>query len=479
MGWITLVSLLTNIYTVLLLRRMEAGQSVANSSNKNTPRFPSGYAKKANNANAADTASARGRRGGKGKDSNDPQSAEVTAAAPWPKPNGWEAYGFYKTRHHFKCKNHSHDRTKPLPSLQDWQFLRDRYKEIITEDLVTTFDDPVPPTMGYSLGKDAGPAPFYAAFSEKGGRGLFASRDIAKGELVLDGDRSDFVFPNAMAWRRYVFSLPRTKACDVIDWCWTQRTEARGKYQIFSSMNISVLLNGGDEKDQNVNPISSTDTKMYAARDIKKDEELLTDYDIYDTVWGKVGLGGDDDDDEYGTDDDDDDKDNDDDEGNDKDDGDDDDDDDDRDYKRAKIPRSQQHGENTTQQKVSSFQEDTKQKNQAQVIEFGRFAVDKKIKERDAEKRTEHANLAEAVEDNKRAILAHAVEDEMFELVKKLEGLIGKQYGVDGFENLPKEAKWKAVEKAKQTKLLQGHYNDLVNGRPSQLLERSGIAAKI
>ena len=41
----------------------------------------------------------------------------------------------------------------------------------------------------------------------------------------------------------------------------------------------------------NVNPESSYSSKFYALRDIMKGEELLTDYGVYDTRWGKVGLG--------------------------------------------------------------------------------------------------------------------------------------------------------------------------------------------
>jgi hypothetical protein len=40
----------------------------------------------------------------------------------------------------------------------------------------------------------------------------------------------------------------------------------------------------------NVNPLSSISSLFYALRDIKKGEELLTDYDVYDTVWEEVGL---------------------------------------------------------------------------------------------------------------------------------------------------------------------------------------------
>ena len=217
---------------------------------------------------------------------------ESSSTDVWSKPNYWKQMGFYDIRHHFHCKEYAHDQTKPLPSLEDWQFLRRQYKQIVDPTNANIDKDPIPPTDGYTLLKDKkGPPPFYAELSKDGrGRGLFASRDIQKGELVHNGNQSDFIFPDAQAWRTFIFSLPRKKACDMIDWTWTQKTELNGPFHIFSAMNISILLNDGDEDEQNVMPKSDASSFMYATKDIKKGEELLTDYYIYDTVWDKVGL---------------------------------------------------------------------------------------------------------------------------------------------------------------------------------------------
>ncbi len=56
-------------------------------------------------------------------------------------------------------------------------------------------------------------------------------------------------------------------------------------------MNIAVLANGAlEEGEANVNPESGTSSNAYALRDIKKNEELITDYDVYETRWHDVGL---------------------------------------------------------------------------------------------------------------------------------------------------------------------------------------------
>ncbi len=121
-----------------------------------------------------------------------------------PKPNEWEKFGFYQLRHHFNCEGLDAD-TKPLLTLQDWAIYNNMYKIMVDEQAI--FDDLVPSTEGYTLNK-IGPPPFFAALGTRG-RGLFASRDIKKGELVHGGSNNDLRFPNALAWRRCVFLLPR------------------------------------------------------------------------------------------------------------------------------------------------------------------------------------------------------------------------------------------------------------------------------
>ena len=68
-------------------------------------------------------------------------------------------------------------------------------------------------------------------------------------------------------------------------------------------------------------------------------------------------------------------------------------------------------------------------------------------------------------ERTKRAMLAEAVEDRIFEITEEIEEIFNKNDGV-----LEGDQKDEAVELAKQTKALQVQYDDLVNGRPSYLL---------
>ena len=154
----------------------------------------------------------------------------------------------------------------------------------------------MPPTLGYSLEQGIPVPPSYYAKSSPGkGRGVFASRDIAEGELVHDGTHSDVVFPHAIAWRRFVFSLPNHMACDSTEWHWMQNFERGGKYHVVAGINISSLVNSGGEEFgpgrlPNALPESGTSGMFYATRDIEKGEEILTDYEAYYTNWEEVGL---------------------------------------------------------------------------------------------------------------------------------------------------------------------------------------------
>lgn len=194
------------------------------------------------------------------------------------RPDDWVMWSFHDVHSEFKCSEHAHDQNKPLPDLAFWNFYRDTFKRVVDNDI--EFDS-VPPTEGYTMNGD-GKQPYYAKISPGKGRGLFASRDIKKGGVVHDGNASDIEM-SANDWRSMAFALPQKMACDFSEWTWTQQTEKGGPYKIFTAFNISILMNSS--KAPNTMPKSSYSSKMYALRDIKKDEEILTDYKIYPTKW--------------------------------------------------------------------------------------------------------------------------------------------------------------------------------------------------
>ena len=154
------------------------------------------------------------------------------------------------------------------------------------------FDEIMPPTQGYKF-NEAGAQPYYAKVSDGKHRGLFASRDIRKGEVVHDGTHLDVAFPDAKAYRRFVFALPRRTACDITEWTWTQRLEQDGPMKIMLAINASAMLNPSfTSEEANVLPESSTSQLYYATRDIKRGEEILTDSTFRDwTNFAATDLG--------------------------------------------------------------------------------------------------------------------------------------------------------------------------------------------
>ena len=118
------------------------------------------------------------------------------------------------------------------------------------------------------------------------------------------GANSDSVVPDAGTYREYIFSLSEIsveKACDMLEWTWTQEDKDE-VLRIFVSMNIAILMNKEDsyyyDSEVNVGEVNvgpewddDPDSRFYAKRDIKKDEEIIMDYDIYETSYSKVGLG--------------------------------------------------------------------------------------------------------------------------------------------------------------------------------------------
>lgn len=213
-----------------------------------------------------------------------PGGNKVIAVAVEELPQGWQTFGYLQIRNHFKCDLDDRVFKFKLPSMKEWQMILDAYNKEV--DSSYKFDKIVPPTEGYLFDEigarhNEGAPPFRAGSKKKGThRGLFATWDIRKGQVIHDGFGSDVVFPDAMAYRRFIFALPQTEACDVIDWTWTQRLEKDGPMKIMLAINISAMLRTGlttDSEQANVMPESSTSQVYYATRDITSGEEILTD----------------------------------------------------------------------------------------------------------------------------------------------------------------------------------------------------------
>ena len=219
-------------------------------------------------------------------ESGESDDAVVTASLRLISKKMWSR-GEFRTMSH--CDRHLRVGvgTKALPTLDYWQTLRDVYNSEV--DSSFQFDDPVPPTQGYTLNENGAP-PYYADLSAGKGRGLFASRDIMKGELVdgvEGGTKSDMVFPSAEARVRYLLALPEPMACDVLEWTYTSQLVTGGPSVLLWRSDISSLMNSAwdDDSDANVMPKDSKSSNvLYATRDITRGEEILMDYGVFPTA---------------------------------------------------------------------------------------------------------------------------------------------------------------------------------------------------
>ena len=99
-----------------------------------------------------------------------------------------------------------------MPSVKDFHIFEDAYTKYV--DPTKQFNDQIPPTLGYTF-KDGKPPPFMAKRGRRG-RGLFATRRIKKGEIVHDGEIDSVLFPDPSSFR-FIFALPRNRACDILD----------------------------------------------------------------------------------------------------------------------------------------------------------------------------------------------------------------------------------------------------------------------
>ena len=101
---------------------------------------------------------------------------------------------------------------------------------------------------------------------------------------------SDVMFKDGDSFRKYIWSLHKSQhtldACDVLYWVDTM--VVKGKLRLFVCPNIAAYMNAGHHP--NVLPKHDRSPKMYATVDIKKGEEILTDYSAYPTDWAAVGL---------------------------------------------------------------------------------------------------------------------------------------------------------------------------------------------
>ena len=133
------------------------------------------------------------------------------------------------------------------------------------------------------------------------GRGLFATRDIKRGEMTYGGTKNYIFFATGHNYRRFLDALDDEMACDLMKFTWPQEgIGPNGESVIWGPMDGNALMNDGGKDRANTGcPPGMHCGKFdeYALRDVKRGEELLCDYGKFFSLnflefdkWKEFGL---------------------------------------------------------------------------------------------------------------------------------------------------------------------------------------------
>jgi len=108
----------------------------------------------------------------------------------------------------------------------------------------------------------------------RGGRGLFAVRDLHKGDMIYDAKAATFVdFKTEESYLRFLVQLQPKLQCDVLLWSYTSDDSI-----VITAIDENCCVNHGGKHDMN---IGYTFSGYYAKRKIKMGEEILDNYNNY------------------------------------------------------------------------------------------------------------------------------------------------------------------------------------------------------
>ena len=172
---------------------------------------------------------------------------------------------------------------RPLYTQEDWQRLRQIYEDQGGAKIKYQKEPPA----------DFRPPMRPGQTTDGKGRGLFATRDIKRGEMTYAGVEHYAFFRDAASYRRFLEALTDHEACDVIMWSWTQETMWQRVIMLLLDDNALQNSGSGDKANTGQHPEGNSWGMFdeYALRDIKEGEELLCDYSHFlGSFWDDFGL---------------------------------------------------------------------------------------------------------------------------------------------------------------------------------------------
>lgn len=130
------------------------------------------------------------------------------------------------------------------------------------------------------------------------GRGVFATRDIKKGEMIYGKTTNLAYFSNGYSFQKFLEGLPTNfEACDFMKFAWPQSNFGpNGESAIVAVIDYhSVMKDGGEAVNCGCIKGKQCMVDEYALRDIKKGEQIHCSYNyhhagIYQEGWKEFGL---------------------------------------------------------------------------------------------------------------------------------------------------------------------------------------------
>ena len=123
--------------------------------------------------------------------------------SPEPDPPGWETWDRHELKEYLECGK-IFETSRPIISDEEWRYFRDLYNQHVAEQGPDNKD------VTYKMGKKPFDSPVVGAFTPDKGRGLIASRDIARGETIFTASNNTIVFTKTVAIlyeKRKIYSL--------------------------------------------------------------------------------------------------------------------------------------------------------------------------------------------------------------------------------------------------------------------------------
>jgi hypothetical protein len=130
-------------------------------------------------------------------------------------------------------------KSRPIPDESDWRLLSRAHADVVGSE------EPTPTGKFY--------VPYEVRLSEGKGRGVFATEAIKKGTRVLDDDKAA-VFEDPESYNKFLKSIPRHLACDVLKWAWPDYriipNSNDKKAVVRLDMDESAMINNSRSKER-------------------------------------------------------------------------------------------------------------------------------------------------------------------------------------------------------------------------------------